>query len=379
MKQTPTQPQMPRIPEGIYCAADYARLARAVLPAPLLAYIAGGSGAGRTRAANRAAYARWAMLPRALLEPQDGDTRLRLGDQLLRHPFLLAPVAYQVLVQARGELETARGAAAADAVFVASSLSSQALEAIAPLAPQRWFQLYLQPRREDSLDLLRRAEAAGYRALMLTVDAAIQQPGLQAQRAGFRLPADCVPANLLHYAPPEPSGEGEARIFATARSGAVRLADLDWLLAQTRLPLWVKGVLQVPDALALKARGVAGIVVSNHGGRGLDGAPASLQMLPLLRAALGADYPLLLDGGIRSGSDAFKALALGADAVLIGRLQVYALAVAGALGVAHLLRLLREELEICMALCGCARLSEIRRELLIEQPALLEEDDADLY
>ncbi len=140
--------------------------------------------------------------------------------------------------------------------------------------------------------------------------------------------------------------------------------DLDWLMAQTRLPVWIKGVLHPQDARELQQRGVTGLVVSNHGGRGLDGAPASLRALPAVRDAVGARFPLLFDGGIRSGADAFKALALGADAVLIGRLQLYALAVAGALGVAHLLKLLREELEICMALTGCATLDDIDGDVL---------------
>jgi len=135
--------------------------------------------------------------------------------------------------------------------------------------------------------------------------------------------------------------------------------DLPWLLGQTRLPVLAKGVLHPCDAKVLKRAGVAGLVVSNHGGRALDGAPASLDALPAIRQAVGDDYPLLLDGGIRAGDDVFKAIALGADAVMIGRLQVYALAAAGALGVAHLIRLLREELELCMALAGCPTLADI--------------------
>lgn len=140
--------------------------------------------------------------------------------------------------------------------------------------------------------------------------------------------------------------------------------DLAWLLEHTGLPVLVKGVLHPGDATRIQDMGVAGLVVSNHGGRTLDGVPASLDVLPAIRQAVGAGYPLLLDSGIRSGTDVFKALALGADAVLIGRLQVYALAVAGALGVAHLLKLLREELTLCMAMTGCATLADIHPELL---------------
>jgi isopentenyl diphosphate isomerase/L-lactate dehydrogenase-like FMN-dependent dehydrogenase len=140
--------------------------------------------------------------------------------------------------------------------------------------------------------------------------------------------------------------------------------DLEWLLGQTRLPVLVKGVAHPDDAARLQALGVAGLVVSNHGGRALDGMPAALDLLPAIRRAVGADYPLLLDGGIRSGRDTFMALALGANAVMIGRPQLHALAVAGVLGVAHLLRLLREELELCMALAGCATVYAIGPEAL---------------
>lgn len=218
------------------------------------------------------------------------------------------------------------------------------------------------------LALLRRAEAAGYTAIALTLDAAIQVPSLQALHAGFRLPPHVMAVNLHGnaQAPDAASqGGGHSRIFQGVMRQAPTWADVDWLLTQTALPVWIKGVLHPDDAVALKARGVAGLVVSNHGGRGLDGAPASLHMLPKVRQAVGAGMPLMFDGGIRSGADVFKALALGADAVLVGRLQLYALAVAGALGVAHMLQLLRDELEICMAQAGCATLADIHGDCVL--------------
>lgn len=156
-------------------------------------------------------------------------------------------------------------------------------------------------------------------------------------------------------------------VFQGPMSEAPTWDDLDWLLEQTTLPVFTKGVLRADDARALEARGVAGIVVSNHGGRSLDGVPASLKALPRVRAAVGAGYPVLLDSGIRSGSDIFKAIAGGADAVLVGRLQLHALAVAGALGLAHLIRLLREELELCMALAGCATLADITPDCIDQE------------
>jgi isopentenyl diphosphate isomerase/L-lactate dehydrogenase-like FMN-dependent dehydrogenase len=214
--------------------------------------------------------------------------------------------------------------------------------------------------------LVQRAEAAGYAAIVLTVDAPVQMPSLRAQRAGFVLPPACIAANLQRY-PPSSAPEtppGASRILRGHMRHAPTWDDLDWLRQQTSLPLWVKGILHADDARALQNAGIAGLIVSNHGGRGLDGVPASLAVLPHIRAAVGDGYPLLLDSGIRSGLDVFKALALGADAVLVGRLQMYALAVAGALGVAHMIALLREELELTMALAGCATLADVRRATL---------------
>lgn len=361
-------PQPSRLPAGVYCAQDYEALAAHCLPAPVLAWIAGGSGQELSLRANRRAFEALAIVPRMLRDLRGGHTRLRLLGRERRHPLLLAPLAWQTLVHPRGELDTARGAAAAETCMVASTLSSFTLEEIAAAgAGDRWFQLYAQPRRADTLDLLRRAEAAGFQAIVLTVDASVQTPGLRARRAGFELPAHLHAANLRAYPPPAPRvlAREESPIFQGVMAEAPGWDDLGWLLDNTRLPVLVKGVLHADDACRLKAMGVAGIVVSNHGGRALDGAPAALSMLPAIRAAVGEDYPLLLDGGVRSGSDVFKALALGADAVLIGRLQVYALAVAGALGVAHLLKLLREELELCMAQAGCATLRDLDADCLM--------------
>ncbi|WP_084545219.1 alpha-hydroxy acid oxidase [Derxia gummosa] len=354
-----------QIPPGIACARDYELLCEHFIPAPTLAYLAGGAGHDRTRDANLAAFDDWTIWPRLLRDVTHGHTRLALAGAELSHPFLLAPVAFQKLVHPGAETETARAAAALGACLVASTLSSAPLEDIATANAdgRRWFQLYFQPERAATQALARRAEAAGYEALVVTLDAAIRLPSLSALRAGFVMPADCAAGNLQTLAasaeafPAAPPGQ--SRIFQGAMRAAPGWADLDWLRSETRLPVWVKGVLHPDDAADCRARGIAGVIVSNHGGRALDGAPASLAALPGVRAAVGADYPLLFDGGIRSGGDAFKALALGANAVLVGRLQVWALSVAGALGVAHVLKLLREELEACMAQAGCATLADI--------------------
>ncbi|GHU06469.1 alpha-hydroxy-acid oxidizing enzyme [Betaproteobacteria bacterium] len=362
-------PALNHIPPGIFCAQDYERLAADFIPHPALLYIAGGSARETTLRANLDAFENPCIRPRLLRDVSAGHTRLSLFGHALLHPVLLAPVAFQTLAHPLGETETARAAAAMDTVMTCSTLSSRTLEDVARAAgTEKWFQLYFQPARAVTLDLIHRAEAAGYTALVVTLDASIRSPGLASLRAGFQMPDDAQAANLVGYPAAKPVQREtltteQSAIFQVGMAHAPHWDDLAWVLANTRLPVLVKGVLRADDALALARMGVTALVVSNHGGRTLDGAPASLAVLPEIRAAVGEDYPLLLDSGIRSGTDIFRALALGADAVMIGRLQVYALSVAGALGVAHMLKLLREELELCMAQAGCATLAEIRGDI----------------
>lgn len=352
------------IPADILSAQDYEFLARRFISAPSFEYIAGGSGRDYTLASNLAVFAKYAVCPRILRDLAHGHTGFKLLGREYSHPIFLAPVAYQKLAHPQGELETARAADATDTCMVCSTLSTCRLEDIAKTgSAEKWFQLYFQSSREATLDLLRRAEAAGYRVIVVTVDASIRSPSLGALRAQFQMPSDCIAVNVQAYNSVQTieTPQGRSRIFQGAMMDAPTWEDVEWLLTQTQLPVLVKGVLHPEDAQKIKSMGCAGIIVSNHGGRSLDGAPASLNCLARVRSAVGENYPLLFDGGIRSGLDIFKSIALGADAILIGRLQIYALSVAGALGVAHMLRLLREELELCMAQAGCATMSDIRK------------------
>ena len=354
----------------VHVAADYVRIARRGLDAATWAHVAEGAGAERTLRANRAAFTRQVIVPRVLRPCGHGSTALALLGQARPHPFLLAPVSMHALVHPDGELATADGASIADAILVISTLASRRIEDIAARASSgRWFQLYAQPQAAATEALLRRAEDAGCEAIVLTVDAPVTGPRPRSARLGFSVPEGIRAVNLTPPAPStstarRPFRDWHSRVFRDAMAIAPDWNALEALVGATALPVLVKGVLHPADAVHALQCGAAGVIVSNHGGRALDGAPASLDALPDIRAAVGDDATVLLDSGIRSGADAFTALALGADAVLIGRLQLFALAAAGALGVAHMLRTLREELELTMALAGCASLDEITCECL---------------
>lgn len=357
-----TRTKLQTIPRSITCVADYEQLAQAFVDHPIFEYLQGGSGNEQSLKDNLCVFREFQLYNRVLVDVSRGSTHTQVLNQRLRHPILLAPVAYQKLVHPEGELDSARAAEALEAGMVTSTLSSFPVEAIAANHEGvRWFQLYFQAQREHTLDLLRRAETCGYSAIMVTLDATVQASNRRAQRAGFAFPEGVVAANLQSFSRPTPVtlSSDQSVIFQGAMSEAPTWEDLQWLLEQTDLPVLVKGVMHPADAERLLQLGVQGLVASNHGGRALDGMPAPARVLPSLRNALGDDVPILLDGGIRSGYDVFKALALGADAVMIGRPVLYGLAVAGALGVAHVLRVLRDELEMCMALAGTPRTADI--------------------
>jgi 4-hydroxymandelate oxidase len=359
--------KLQQIPARVAAVADWETLARDRVEAPTWAYLDGGAGDGLTRADNRAAFDRLQLAPRLLADVAGGHTRVTLLGSDFAHPILLAPVAHQTLAHPDGELASARAAAALQAGMVVSTLAGHTLEAIAAVAgAPLWFQLYLLADRDATLALVRRAEAAGYRALVLTVDAPLNAGRHGEQRAGFALPPDAA-ANLRGLAPaPGWSAQagGPGPLQSPLLQHAARWADVRWLQERTTLPLLLKGILRGDDARRALDHGAAGLIVSNHGGRALDGVPASIDALPAVAAAVAGRAPLLLDGGIRRGTDVLKARALGADAVLIGRAALHGLAAAGAPGVAHVLHLLRTELETAMAMCGCRTLADIGPDLI---------------
>lgn len=347
---------MSQIPADIVALEDYARHAATRMAPELQGYFCGAGADGLTAAANRAGWQALRLRGRVLADLRGATTGCHLLGRALAHPLILAPVAFHGLLHPEGEHATALGAAATESVMTVSCTAGLPLEEIAAKAQgPLWFQLYMQARREDTLHLLRRAEAAGYGALVVTVDAAVNGLRNAEARAGFRLPAGYGAVNLAGYAAPDVQElPGRAPVFLGLLEAAPRWEDLAWLRAQTRLPILLKGVMDPEDAeLAIRA-GVDAVIVSNHGGRALDTLPATVEALPLVVARVAGRVPVLVDGGIRRGTDVLKALALGARAVLIGRPQAEALAVAGAPGVAHMLSILRAELEVAMALTGVA-------------------------
>lgn len=369
----PPAPAMPlsTIPPGVDDLADYERLAPQYMAASALAHVNAGDGPELTLRSNREAFLRLRLQPRALVDMRKASTAIHLLGREHASPILLAPVAYQQLAHPGGECDTARAAAALEVGMAVSTLASQTLEAIAQAAQQAaqelgkkpaplWFQLYWQPERAHSLDLVQRAQRAGYEAVVLTIDA-----GVKRMRMG--LPDGVQAANLTAYpqlVQPASKLTGPMLFGTPLMHTLPTWDDVAWLRQHCSLPLIIKGIVNPADAQLAVGHGADALVVSNHGGRVLDGLPASLDALPLVADAVAGQVPLLLDGGIRSGTDVVKAIALGASAVMLGRPPMHALAVAGMLGVAHALHLLRAQTELAMAQLGLRTVAEIDKTVL---------------
>lgn len=353
-------------PSGFVSLADHEARAGQVLDDNAKAYLNGGAANEITLRENQQAWQRLRLAPRVLRSLEGGHTRVPLLGRTLAHPILIAPMACQRLAHPHGELATALAAAALGAGLVLSTQASTTLEEVAQLVlkdPDRgplWFQLYLQPDRGFTRELVQRAEAAGYEALVLTVDAPVSGVRDRERRAGFVLPPGVAAVNLKDLRTPPVNAllPGQSALFDHLLTHAPTWDDVDWLRSITRLPLLLKGITHPADAQLALEHGAAGVIVSNHGGRTLDTMRSTAELLPAVVQAVDGALPVLVDGGIRRGTDVLKAMALGASAVLVGRPVIHGLANAGARGVAHVLRLLRDELEIAMALCGCRTLEQ---------------------
>ncbi|MFA5664802.1 alpha-hydroxy-acid oxidizing protein [Castellaniella sp.] len=346
-------------------ASDYAALARARLDPAVLTWLDSGGADGLTLQANRRAFDAQRLSGRVLRPLQGAHTGLTLAGLPLAHPVLIAPMAWHGLVHPEAEVATARAAAATGTPLVLSCQSGTAIETLAalPRPAHLWFQLYAQRERAHTLALARRALDSGARALVLTVDAPVNGVRNVEQHGGFRRPRSIRSVHLEGLSPPVArpvAGSGSPLFDSGLLDGAPTWEDLAWLRAALpEAPLWLKGILHPGDALLALDCGVDGLIISNHGGRCLDTLPATLDALPAVTRAVAGRAPLMLDGGIRRGTDILKALAAGAQAVLVGRPILHALAAGGAPAVAHLIQILRGELEVAMALTGCRTLADV--------------------
>jgi 4-hydroxymandelate oxidase len=323
------------------------------------AYVASGAADEITLRWNREAYDNIALRPRMLRDVDNVDTAVTLFGQTLAFPILLAPTAYHRVLHPDGEIETAKGAGAAGATWIVSTATTTPLEDIARVATAPlWFQLYVQPDKGITKDLVQRAEGVGCQALCLTVDTPVQGVRNRQTRTRFALPPGVTVPYMTQI-------DAEGRAVMDNRRGMVTTwKDVEWLQSFAKVPVLLKGILDPDDAELSVSAGASGIIVSNHGARNLDTVPATIDVLPEIVECVQGRIPVLVDGGIRRGTDVVKAVASGATAVLIGRPYCYGLAVGGAAGVQRVVEILKTELEMTMQLMGRRTLKELDRSAI---------------
>jgi 4-hydroxymandelate oxidase len=346
---------------------DFEPAARAVLPQGTYDYIAGGSEDEAALRGNREAFARYRFMFKVLSSVEHPDLTGELLGHRFQMPVHLAPTAIQRMAHPDGELASYQAASDAGIAYCLSTLASASIEEVAAAATgARWFQLYMHPERAVTANFVERAVDAGYSTILLTVDMPKASRRERDIRNAFSLPEGVRYANLggKWSTAPGARPDAVAQAVNAQTHPALNWSDLEWLVAKTSLPVIVKGVVRADDARHAVDGGARGLVVSNHGGRQLDYAIASLDALPHVVEAVRGEVPVLLDGGVRRGTDVLKALCLGASGVLIGRPLLYALAVAGSDGVRAMLDMLREEIALSMSLLGASRLSELSPDLL---------------
>lgn len=334
---------------GMLAIDDLEPAARERMSAMAWEYLACGAADELTLRWNREAFDRIKLSPRVLIDVSRLDTRVEIFGETMQFPIVLAPVGLQRLYFPEGEIAAVRGAGAAGATYVISSYATTPLEEIAAAATgPTWMQIYLQPDRAFTKDVVQRAESAGCRAFCVTVDLPVIGVRNRLDRASFALPPEL---NTPH-------------MMGDFSGSPVTWDDIEWLRSLTKLPIMLKGILDPEDADIAIRHGASGIIVSNHGARDLDTTPATIDALPFVAERVSNRIPVLMDGGIRRGTDVLKALALGATAVLVGRPFCFGLSAAGAEGVTHVVNILRKEFEIAMALTGRTSIKDIDRSVI---------------
>lgn len=365
--------ETPALPLG---ADELQERARERLTAEAFGYVAGGAGAELTMRANVEAFARWEIVPRMLRDVSVRDLSTTVLGTAMPAPLLLAPVGVQSIVHTDAELAVARAAAALGLPFILSTAASHTIEQVAEAAGEssRWYQLYWPRERALAASFVQRAGAAGYRAIVLTLDTwmlgwrprdlrGAYLPFLKGEGVANYF-SDPVFRAALERSPEEDPGAAIGHWAYQFSNPTITWQDLAWLREQTPLPIVLKGILHPEDARRALDAGMDGLIVSNHGGRQVDGAIAAIDALPGVRDVVGDELAVLFDSGVRTGADALKALALGADAVCLGRPFVWGLALAGQAGVEHVLRCLLAELDLNLALSGYTRIAELERSAL---------------
>ena len=354
-----------QIPADLQTIADYEEQAKKHLSVMQWSYLQGGSMSEVSVRDNLNQFTQIQLLPRMLRDLTHGHTEIEIFGQHFPHPIFLAPIGHQQQFHADAEAASALAAEVMGSNIILSTFTNTDLRALKQENDLKWFQLYWQGEREKSLNLVKMAEAHNYKAIVVTVDSPHTGIRDRERKAFFHLPAGMQHPHTPTHIPLPELQEGDHPVFNGLMKIAPTWQDIAFIVQNTKLPVLLKGIVHPQDALLAIEYGVKGLIISNHGGRVLDTCISPLLVLQWIKKVVPADFPLLCDGGIRRGSDVFKAIALGAKAVLIGRPYIYGLSVAGALGVAHVIKILKEEFEITMALMGTATVADIQAECII--------------
>ncbi|XP_019621696.1 PREDICTED: hydroxyacid oxidase 2-like [Branchiostoma belcheri] len=361
--------------DSLVCLRDFEKYAEEHLDRNAWGFFSAGAEGCQTLRDNEEAFRRLRLRPRFLRDVSVRDMSTTVLGQRIDMPIGISPTANQGLASPEGEIGTAKAAAQFQTCMICSTYSNFTMEDIMNCSPHglKWFQLYVRPDRETTAGLVRRAERAGYRALVLTVDLPIVGRRYPDLRHGFSMPPHLKVANLRHVdLNKNKKDRNKALDYGfggpdQSSDSALSWKDVAWLRSISTLPIILKGILTAEDARLAVQQGVDGILVSNHGGRQLDGVPATIEALPEIVEAAGEKLEVYMDGGVRTGTDVLKALALGARAVFIGRPAVWGLCYKGQEGVAKVLNILKEELSLAMALSGCSSLGDITPGLVVRE------------
>lgn len=365
MSQQSTLQPLTQIPAHLQTIADYEKEAELHLSHMVWQYLQGGSMNEHSVRGNLSQFEHIKLLPRMLKDLTQGHTHIEILGQRFPHPIFIAPIGHQQQFHPDAEAATALAAEVMGCNMILSTFTNTDMRTLKKDNPYKWFQLYWQGERKRSLALVKMAEEHGYKTIVVTIDSPHSGIRDRERHAFFELPKHEPQPH--HFIQQPKTNENEHPLFQGLMKIAPTWDDIAWLSQQTSLPIILKGIVNPHDAKLALQHGVQGIIVSNHGGRVLDGCIPPLTALQLIKKVVPADFPVLYDGGIRRGSDVFKAIALGASAVLVGRPCIYGLATAGALGVAHVLKILKEEFEITMALMGTATVNEISTDYIFQK------------